>query len=156
MRNKFLILTALVAFPFFGAAEVRAEEYCREYTKNVYIGGRTEQAYGTACYRPDGSWEIVDLEGSDYGRNQVRDVMYQDLQNDYRRTPYREVVVRERYSKPYYSHYKKANYYEPIVFNFGYRDRDHDRDKYYKKQKYNKAKYNRHDRHHDRGRRGHD
>jgi surface antigen len=33
--------------------------YCREYTQTVLIGGEEEQAYGTACRRPDGKWEIV-------------------------------------------------------------------------------------------------
>ncbi len=33
--------------------------YCREYQQTVTVGGRTEQAYGTACRRPDGSWKIV-------------------------------------------------------------------------------------------------
>lgn len=32
--------------------------YCREYQQTVNVGGRTEQAYGTACRQPDGSWEI--------------------------------------------------------------------------------------------------
>lgn len=32
---------------------------CREFLQTVTIGGRTEQAYGTACRQPDGSWEIV-------------------------------------------------------------------------------------------------
>lgn len=32
---------------------------CREYTHTVYIGGRPERAYGTACRQPDGSWQIV-------------------------------------------------------------------------------------------------
>jgi surface antigen len=32
---------------------------CREYTQTVNIGGQTEQAYGTACRQPDGSWKIV-------------------------------------------------------------------------------------------------
>ncbi|MEM7121644.1 MAG: RT0821/Lpp0805 family surface protein [Pseudomonadota bacterium] len=34
-------------------------QYCREYQTVVYVGGRTESGYGTACYRPDGSWEII-------------------------------------------------------------------------------------------------
>ena len=34
-------------------------DYCREYTRTVYIGNRREEAYGTACLRPDGQWEIV-------------------------------------------------------------------------------------------------
>ncbi len=33
-------------------------EYCREFQQTVVIGGREEEAYGTACRRPDGSWEI--------------------------------------------------------------------------------------------------
>jgi surface antigen len=32
---------------------------CREYTHNVFIGGRTRVARGTACRRPDGVWRIV-------------------------------------------------------------------------------------------------
>jgi len=34
-------------------------EYCREYQQTVTVGGNTEQAYGTACRQPDGSWKIV-------------------------------------------------------------------------------------------------
>lgn len=34
--------------------------YCREFQQNVTIGGRSEQAYGTACRQPDGTWQIVD------------------------------------------------------------------------------------------------
>lgn len=29
---------------------------CREYLTEVVIGGKVEQAYGTACRQPDGSW----------------------------------------------------------------------------------------------------
>jgi len=32
--------------------------YCREYQQSVTVDGRTEQAYGTACRQPDGSWKI--------------------------------------------------------------------------------------------------
>ncbi|PCK00383.1 MAG: hypothetical protein COA45_00965 [Zetaproteobacteria bacterium] len=34
-------------------------KYCREYQQTIYVGGREESAYGTACQKPDGSWEIV-------------------------------------------------------------------------------------------------
>ena len=34
-------------------------EYCREYQQTVTIGGETQQAYGTACRQPDGSWRIA-------------------------------------------------------------------------------------------------
>ena len=33
--------------------------YCREFQQTVTIGGKSEQAYGTACQQPDGSWEVV-------------------------------------------------------------------------------------------------
>lgn len=36
-----------------------AGRYCREFQQKVTIGGHTEQAYGTACMQPDGSWEVV-------------------------------------------------------------------------------------------------
>src|SRR5512135_1876095 len=34
-------------------------QYCREYTQTVMIEGEQHKAYGTACRRPDGNWEIV-------------------------------------------------------------------------------------------------
>lgn len=37
--------------------------YCREFQHEVTIGGRAEEAYGTACLNPDGSWEVVSAEG---------------------------------------------------------------------------------------------
>jgi surface antigen len=33
-------------------------QYCREYQQTVTVGGKTEQAYGTACRQPDGSWKV--------------------------------------------------------------------------------------------------
>ena len=33
-------------------------EYCREYRQTVMIGGKEQDAYGTACRQPDGSWLI--------------------------------------------------------------------------------------------------
>ena len=34
-------------------------QYCREYSQTVNVGGRAQQAYGTACRQPDGNWQIV-------------------------------------------------------------------------------------------------
>ncbi len=34
--------------------------YCREYQTTVTVGGKQEEAYGTACQQPDGSWKIVE------------------------------------------------------------------------------------------------
>jgi len=32
--------------------------HCREFTQTVWIGNKTQQAYGTACRQRDGSWKI--------------------------------------------------------------------------------------------------
>jgi surface antigen len=34
-------------------------QYCREYQHSVVIDGKTQNAYGTACRQPDGSWKII-------------------------------------------------------------------------------------------------
>lgn len=34
-------------------------QYCREFQQTVMVGGESQQAYGTACRQPDGSWKIV-------------------------------------------------------------------------------------------------
>jgi surface antigen len=34
-------------------------QYCREYQQTVVVGGERQQAYGTACRQPDGTWQIV-------------------------------------------------------------------------------------------------
>lgn len=33
--------------------------YCREFQQTVVVGSQQQQAYGTACRQPDGSWKIV-------------------------------------------------------------------------------------------------
>ena len=35
-----------------------AGNQCREFQQEVSIAGQAEQAYGTACLQPDGSWKI--------------------------------------------------------------------------------------------------
>ena len=41
------------------AFQNNAGEYCREFQQTVTIGNEQHDAYGTACRKPDGSWEIV-------------------------------------------------------------------------------------------------
>jgi len=36
--------------------------YCREFLQEVTVAGKAEQAYGTACRQPDGSWEVISSE----------------------------------------------------------------------------------------------
>ena len=32
---------------------------CREFNQTVIVGGQQQNAYGTACRQPDGSWKMV-------------------------------------------------------------------------------------------------
>lgn len=34
-------------------------DYCREFQQTITVNEKTQQAYGTACRQPDGSWRIV-------------------------------------------------------------------------------------------------
>jgi surface antigen len=34
------------------------DQYCREYQQTVVVGGESQDAYGTACRQPDGSWQV--------------------------------------------------------------------------------------------------
>lgn len=36
---------------------------CREFQQEVTIDGQRQEAYGTACLQPDGSWEVVNDNG---------------------------------------------------------------------------------------------
>ena len=33
-------------------------QFCREFQQTIIIGGQSQQAYGTACRQPDGTWKI--------------------------------------------------------------------------------------------------
>jgi surface antigen len=32
--------------------------YCREFQQTVVVAGEQQQAYGTACRQPDGTWKV--------------------------------------------------------------------------------------------------
>ena len=156
MVRKIILMAGLLGLPMIFPSTAQAEEYCREYTKTVSVGGRAEQAYGTACYRPDGSWEIVNLEGSNYGRDKVRDVMYDDIKRQTSNRHYRDrdrVIVVENYNRraaPRY--YRPHNRYQavsygtwPFVFNFGNNSHYKQKSNYKKNNKnYRKAYNNNH------------
>jgi surface antigen len=39
--------------------QAQSGEYCREFEQTITVAGETRQAYGTACRRPDGNWQVV-------------------------------------------------------------------------------------------------
>ena len=64
---KKILLASLMAGAFltpFLASKPALADYCREYTKTIHVAGKTQTGYGTACMQPDGSWLIVDAQGS--------------------------------------------------------------------------------------------
>lgn len=40
------------------AYQTTSGQYCREFQQTVTVQGASQQAYGTACRQPDGSWKI--------------------------------------------------------------------------------------------------
>ncbi|MGE5540577.1 MAG: RT0821/Lpp0805 family surface protein [Gemmatimonas sp.] len=48
-----------VVTPVRDGVDTATGAYCREFQQTVHIGGKTEQAYGTACRQPDGTWKVV-------------------------------------------------------------------------------------------------
>jgi hypothetical protein len=170
MIRKILVLATLVTLPFMGAGSAQAQSYghqdnCREYTKDVSINGRIERAYGTACRQPDGSWEVVNLEGDYNARDEVHDAMYNDIQKYETRRVNNRVVERiivvdnYRFDRPHYreryNRYAKAKYNKhhghryhrasynswPFVINWNVGN-----SRYYKNnnKRYNSKSYNRH------------
>ena len=45
--------------PVRDGTQAKTGAYCREFKTAVTIDGQTEDAFGTACQQPDGSWKIV-------------------------------------------------------------------------------------------------
>ncbi len=39
----------------------KAESYCRDFTQTIHIDGKSQDATGTACRQPDGTWKIIAL-----------------------------------------------------------------------------------------------
>ena len=40
--------------------QTNSGRYCREYQHSVVINDQVQQAYGTACRQPDGSWQVIE------------------------------------------------------------------------------------------------
>ncbi|MFA6279227.1 MAG: glycine zipper 2TM domain-containing protein [Bdellovibrionales bacterium] len=55
--------TVLVEGGYVGVApplqQQHRHRHCREFTQTTRIEGRVHESYGTACLRPDGSWQVV-------------------------------------------------------------------------------------------------
>jgi len=43
---------------YVGGQGAAPERHCREFTQTIKIDGQVHESYGTACLRPDGTWQI--------------------------------------------------------------------------------------------------
>jgi hypothetical protein len=50
--------------PASEAAPAPAAQNCREFQNTVIVGGVRQQAYGTTCQQPDGSWKIASSQAA--------------------------------------------------------------------------------------------
>lgn len=48
----------VVESDYMGPPPPKRSRHCREFTQTVRIDGQVRESYGTACLRPDGSWQI--------------------------------------------------------------------------------------------------
>jgi len=125
-------------------AEAKAGDYCREYTRTVYIGNRTQEAYGQACLQPNGDWMIVNEDaGNGYNDNyympdNVTNVNYVIRDNNRYVTPTRVVY----YKEPRYRYRSQPLF----VWNqYGHNWNGHR--VVYKKPHYRNDRWDHHDRH---------
>lgn len=113
---KALMLAAgTLAALMCGAPAFADDEFCREYTRTIYVGGMQKQGFGTACLQPDGSWQIVAENTYDnraYPAYQAMPVVSQ--------TTY---IVRE----PRYAYYRHQPRPTVLAFNLGGRNDRWDR-----------------------------
>lgn len=112
---KFLFPVAVIAVSTAGAGKSWAnsdEEYCREFTQIIEVGGRKEEGYGTACQQPDGSWKIVKESGleaegeGDYYVDNKRVYVEPATTVIYERRPIFRPSFGVVYSYPPYRHYR--------------------------------------------------
>lgn len=119
------------------SAKAYDNDYCREFTKQVRVGGQLQNAYGTACYRPDGSWEVVQeprvrpqygqIIHSDDRYDHDRDYGYRDWgHDDWRDRPSRPPVIVNYWENRWtpgwdrrHHNWRKPCYRKP-VYGYGY------------------------------------
>jgi hypothetical protein len=156
--KKFALAGLGLAALFTGGAEANAGDYCREYTRTVYIGSRVQEAYGTACLQPDGAWMIVgegprydvpdNATNVDYVIHDNRRIIVPPRVVYYDRSP---VLVRSRYVQPSFVWYHNGHYKNGHYVRYDRRN-----DRWDRHDRHDHRRWDRHDRDDHKGRgRGH-
>lgn len=107
--HKIVWLAGAILVSSLASAAQANQPFCREYTKQVWVGGQPQSGYGTACMQPDGSWAVSEQQSQP--GIQLTDHYYGNNYGAYRPAPI--------YAPPpvYYPPYPPA-YRQPFVSNF--------------------------------------
>ena len=141
----------------------RAEEYCREFTKDIAVGGKQQEGYGKACWREDGSWEIKaknqhNASFSAPYKSENKPIQEVNYYGGYSSEPYKLFSYfygnrhdGHQYYKDhhrYKKHYRKGHHYD----GHHYKARHKDHHKKHSRHHYRKHHGDKHNGHHDRRR----
>lgn len=130
------LLTATVMLLLMAEhAKAYDEPYCREFTRDIRVGGKIQEGYGTACMQPDGAWKIV----AEDGQTLPNPVPFQD--NSY-------LLKRRMYETP--DGYSSQRYgYSPsrVNIDFGFYDYDYDYHRHQRNRWHNERNWRHHQRH---------
>jgi hypothetical protein len=84
----------------------QAPATCREFQQTITVGGTAQEAYGTTCQQPDGSWKVVGAP--------------QSAEQNPPQSPPPQVAAVPAYPPPYYAYpypyYYPAYGYPPTVY----------------------------------------
>jgi len=90
--------------------------YCREYQQTVTVGGQQQQAYGTACRQPDGTWQVSNAEPA-------TQVVEQQTTRVYYPEPAYYPYYRPYYRPAYYPYFWPV--FTSLSFSFGHHSGHH-------------------------------
>ena len=138
MKNKLLKVLSLSAMllSYNNAAQAKEYSYCREYTKDVKVGTKTQTAYGTACQEIDGTWRIIATDDNLNFDEEVAEIEQQPIQvvDNHAYISHRPYPIftffgprfsffnfRPQYQKNYY----RPNHYRHKYYNRGYGHKKH-------------------------------
>lgn len=128
-------IALMTLIPLASQAEGRQhKKHCREYTQKVTIGNKIKTAYGTACLKPDGSWQLHP--------NKVEKIVH----HKHKAHVKKEHVKVVHHTKKKHKHHAKEVHYKP------HHKKRHRVSKRYYRSSFNSPHFKRHkfNRHHSR------
>lgn len=111
MTRSLPVVAGLLAMSILTPSAAKAAEpYCREFTKQIYVAGKMQQGYGTACLQPDGDWKVVSDIQPEPDFDNERVIYYEEPVTVIKQAPV--------YYEPRYTYYDP--YYDPWPRGYSY------------------------------------